>query len=247
MRCLLGLIVALSFLPAISFAGKTTEQVEAAAESGKYAYVMFYRANDGATKRMASMVQSHVAETGEKTTWVAVNVRDQREAQLVKRFDASRIPLPAVFGVAPNGAVTGVFREEVNQEQLNNAILTPMYSDMVKGLQSQRIAVVCMMPAADTPIPAGVTALQQDPAFEGKLHEVTAYATDSSEAEFFRRMRVDRNLETPVVLIFTPPGTHLGTFEATVSGQELAQTLHRSGKCNCSKCQQKRRAAAGNR
>ena len=239
MRCLLCLMVTFSCSPAISFAATMTERVEAAAKSGKYTYVMFYRANDVATQRMASTVQSHVAETGEKTTWVTVNVRDRREAGLVKRFDASRMPLPAVFGVAPNGAVTGVFRQNVNQEQLAHAILTPMYSDMVKGLQSQRIAVVCMMPAAGTPIPAGVQALQQDPAFQGKLHQVTAYATDSSEADFFRRMRVNRNLSAPVVLVFAPPGTHVGTFNATASGHEIAQKLHNSGKCTCSKCQQK--------
>ena len=114
-----------------------------------------------------------------------------------------------------------------------------MYSEMVKGLQSQRIAVVCMMPTVDTPIPTGVAALRKDPAFRGKLHEVTAYATDNAETEFFRRMQVDRTLNAPVVLVFTPPGTYLGTFKATVSSKELAQKLHQSGKCNCSKCQHK--------
>ncbi len=247
MRYLFCLIAAVSFAPASSIIAGTTEQVETAAESGKYTYVMFYRSNDDATQRMARAVQSHVAEVGDRTTWVTVNVHDRREAPLVKRFDASRIPLPAVFGVAPNGAVTGVFREKVNEEQLHMAILTPMYSDMVKGLQSQRIAVVCMMPDADAPIPTGVKALQQNPAFEGKLHQVRACASDSSEAEFFRRMHVDPDLDAPVVLVFAPPGTHVGTFEATVSGQELAQALHRSGKCNCSKCQRNRRAASGKR
>ena len=223
-------------MPAISFAATMTEQVEAAAQSGKYTYVMFYRANDTATKRMASTIQSHVSETAAKTTWVTVNVRDRKEASLVKRFDASRIPLPAVFGVAPNGAVTGVFQQRVDQEQLTNAVLTPNYADMVKALQSQQIAIVCMLPTADTPVPSGVKSLQQNPAFKGKLHEVKAFATDGAEAEFFRRMQVDPSLDAPVTILFAPPGTHLGTFDATVSGDELAQQLHKSGKCNCAKC-----------
>ena len=112
MRCLLSLLFAFAFIPAICSAATMTEQVEAAAKSGKYTYVMFYRANDTATQRMASTIRSHVTENGDKTTWVTVNVRDRKEASLVKRFDASRIPLPAVFGVAPNGAVTGVFRQK---------------------------------------------------------------------------------------------------------------------------------------
>lgn len=239
MRCLLSLFFAFACIPAIGFAVTMTEQVEAAAKSGKYTYVMFYRANDAKTQRMAGTIQSHVAETEDKATWVSVNVRDRKEASMVKRFDASRIPLPAVFGVAPNGAVTGVFRQKVDQHQLANAILTPMYADMVKALQNQKIAIVCLTPSANSPIPAGVTALQRDPTFKGKLYEVRASATDDTEAEFFNRMHVDRNMDTPVVLMFAPPGTHLGTFEATVSGDELAQQLHKSGKCNCSKCQKK--------
>lgn len=239
MRCLVGLLFAFAFIPTLCSAATRTEQVEAAANSGKYTYVMFYRANDTATQQMASTIRSHVDQTAEQTTWVAVNVRDRKEATLVKRFDASRMPLPAVFGVAPNGAVTGVYRQTVDQEQLTQAILTPNYADMVKALQSQQIAIVCMMPAASDSIPDGVTALQQNPAFKGKLYQVKAYANDGAEAEFFRRMQVDTNLDTPVVLMFAPPGTHLGTYDATVSGDELAQQLHKSGKCNCSKCQKK--------
>ena len=240
MRRLLGLLIAFALIPSLCPAANLTQQVAAAAKGGKYTYVMFYRANDNATQQMASTIKSHVSETSDKTTWVSVNVRDRNESSLVKRFDASRMPLPAVFGVAPNGAVTGVFRQTVDQKQLTNAILTPQYSDMVKALQSQKIAVVCLMPETTTATPVGVAELQKDPAFKGKLYEVKASATDEAESEFFRRMHVDRNLESPVVLIFAPPGTHLGTFDANITSNELAEQLHKSGKCNCSKCQQKR-------
>lgn len=241
MRCRSGfLVVALMLSSTTSFAATMTEQFDAAAKRGQHTYVMFYRADDVPTQKMVSTIRSHVAKTGEKTTWVAVNVRDPREAQLVKRFDASRIPLPATFGVAPNGAISGVFRQKVSAAQLSGAILTPKSSDMVKALQSQKIAVVAMMPAADTPLPAGMTALMQDPSFKGVLHAVSACASDPSEASFFSRMQVNRNLQSPVVLMFAPPGRHLGTFPATVSGPQLAQALHQSGKCSCSKCKAKK-------
>ena len=240
MRCLPGLLVVLTLFSATSFAATMTERFDAAAKRGQHTYVMFYRAEDVATQQMASTVRSHVAKTGDKTTWVAVNVTDPREAQLVKRFDASRIPLPATFGVAPNGAVSGVFRQKVSETQLSNAILTPKYSEMVKALQTQRIAVVCMMPHANVQPPAGMTTLVQDPNFKGIVHPLTAYASDPAEASFFSRMQVNRNLKTPVVLMFAPPGTHLGTYPATVSGPQLAQALHKSGKCSCSKCQARR-------
>ena len=237
----LNVLLASLMLFSTSFAATATmtEQFDAAAKRGQHTYLMFYRADDVATQQMASTIRSHVAGTGEKTTWVAVNVSDPKEAQLVKRFDASRIPLPAVFGIAPNGAVAGVFQQRVSPAQLNGAILTPMYSDMVKALQSQKIALVSMMPAANTPLPPGVAALMQDPNFKSIVHPVKAYATDTNEANFFARMNVDRKLQAPVVMVFTPPGTHIGTFAGNVSGQQLAQKLHQSGKCNCSKCQKR--------
>ena len=240
MRCRLRLLAALMLFSTTSYAATMTERFDEAAKRGQHTYVMFYRADDVATKQMASTIRSHVAKTGEKTAWVVVNVRDPNEAQLVKRFGASRIPLPATFGVAPNGAVSGVFRQKVSEAQLSGAILTPKYSEMVKALQSQKIAVVCMKPEANTPPPAGMTALGQDPTFQGSLQMVTAHASDASEADFFSRMKVNPNLSSPVVLIFAPPGTHLGTFPATVSGSQLAQALHKSGKCNCAKCKAKR-------
>lgn len=239
MRHLFCLSVILTLVPVTSDAATLSDQVEAAGQSGKYVYVMFYRDNDNATKHMANTIRSHVAETTEITAWVSVNVNDRNERQLLKRFDATRIPLPTVFGVAPNGAVTGVYRHKVNQQQLEKAILTPMYSEMVKALQSQQIAVVCLMPSPESSVPTGVTELEKDSAFKGQLHFVKASATDQAEADFFRRMKVDENLNAPVVLMFAPPGTYLGTFQATVTGRELAQTLHQSGKCNCEKCQKK--------
>lgn len=241
MRCPLGLFLAAAILfPSLGRAATTAEQVDAASEKGKYTYVMFYRSNDSATQKMASTIRDHVSETSEKTTWVTVNVRDRKEAALIKRFDASRIPLPAVFGVAPNGAVTGVYRQKVDEQQLTNAILTPKYAEMVKALQSQKIAVVCLMPASQSQMPAGVAALLKDPAFKNKLYSINASATNAEEGEFFRRMHVDTTLDAPVVLMFAPPGTHLGTYQATVTGEELATQLHKSGKCNCSKCQKKK-------
>ena len=72
MRCLLGLIIILAFLPVNGFAAKMTERVEAAAKNGQYTYVMFYRADNAATEQMANTIRSHVAETGEKTTWAVI-------------------------------------------------------------------------------------------------------------------------------------------------------------------------------
>jgi hypothetical protein len=147
--------------------------------------------------------------------------------------------MPTVMGVAPNGAITGVYQLRVSEQQLDSAILTPRYSEMVKSLQSQKITVVCLQPARGGFVPDGVSQLEKDPNLKNYVVRISASADDAREARFFERMRVKPDIRKPVVLMFAPPGVYLGTFDEKVSGQELANTIHKSGKCSCKHCQSK--------
>jgi hypothetical protein len=217
------------------------QTLAAAAQAGKYAYVMFYWTDDAATQAMRKTVAAHVGQAADQTSWVQVRVNDPAEAALVARFDATRIPLPCVMGLAPNGAVTGAYRQTVTPEQLERAILTPKYSEMVKALQDQKIAVLCLQPEGATAVPKGIQEFEADAAFKGRIHQVSARAGDASEARLFERMKVPAEIDSPVVIVFAPPGVFLGKFDAKVTGATLSKTLHDSGKCNCHHCQQQQR------
>ena len=239
MRTLCFLVAFQFLLVSQASSAKITEGIQASAKSGKYTYIMFYREHDGATRQMASAIDRQVSKTPELTSWVKVNVKDRSAAGLIKKYDATRLPMPTVMGVAPNGAITCVCQLKVSQEQLDNAILTPRYCKMVKKLQEQKITVVCLQPVRGGFVPAGVTQLEKDPNLKKYVVRVSASADDVREARFFERMRVKTNIRKPVVLMFAPPGVYLGTFNAEVSGQELANVIHKSGKCSCEHCQKK--------
>ena len=81
---MLGVLAAFAIIPSLCSAATLTEQVEAAAKNGKYTYVMFYRAKDTATQRMANTIQTHVTQTAEKTTWVTVDVRGPKRSHVGK-------------------------------------------------------------------------------------------------------------------------------------------------------------------
>ena len=220
-----------------------SEELRAAAEQGKTTYVMFHRGNNRATQQMAQVVESVVKRNGEKSTWLQVSLADPEGAELVRRFDATRVPMPAVFGVAPNGAVTGVYRMKVHPKQLHTALLTRGHADMVKALQGQKIVVVVFQPATGGSLPAGVQEFCQNSDRAGQVQLIEVHASDSEEAAFFNRMKVNSQLTSPVVRLFVPPGNHLGTFNGNVSASILDQKVCNSGKCNCEKCQRKRRNA----
>ena len=216
------------------------ERVSAASSQGKTTYVMFYRANDRPTNHMAQTIHAQVNASADRATWVKVHVNDPSGAALVKRFDASRIPLPTVFGLAPNGAVTGVFRGNVTRKQLTRATLTDKHADLVRALQQQKIAILCVQPPGVDSIPPGVEEFEKDPDFQGRTFRVVAYANEKAEQEMFTRMKVSPKISSPVCLVFAPPGNYLGTFDASVSGPTIAEKVHNSGKCNCKTCQQRR-------
>lgn len=237
--CATGLLAILVSATGTAFAASPAEQqLSDVAGKQQYAYVLFYRQDDAATKAMRQVVELHVAAHADSAALVPVKVDDPAESALVRRFDASRTPLPAVMGLAPNGAVTGMYPLRVEPAQLEKALLTPQYAVMVKALQEQKIAVLCLQPAGGGDVPKGIPEFESDPVFRGHTQRVVAQAGDAAEAKFFERMKVSRDITAPVVLVFAPPGVYVGKFDGQVRGAEIAKQVHASGRCNCEHCKQ---------
>ena len=78
----------------------------AAADEGRFTYVLFWRDNDDATQRMNAVLQQATAQMKSPVSVVSVRVTEPREAETVKVFGVDRAPLPLIAAVAPNGAVT---------------------------------------------------------------------------------------------------------------------------------------------
>jgi hypothetical protein len=198
---------------------------------------MFYRQNDAPTQAMHQTVKAHCDALGEGATWLNVSITNSAEAALIAKYDATRSPMPTVVSVAPNGAVAGVFPLKVDGQQLSRTVLTPQYAEMVKTMQEKKVAVVCLQPARGGYVPQGVQSFLAAPAFAAQTQLISVNAGDPAEADFFNRMKVQQNITSPVVMMFAPPGVHLGTYDASVGGNTLATKVHQSGSCNCEACQ----------
>lgn len=230
----------LSCLASVASAATPAEQVGAAGKGGKQTYVVFYRSDDDRTRTMADTVEEFASQRPDTVAWFKVQVDRPAAKTLVDRFNASRLPLPAVFALAPNGAVTLLRKQKVDVAELDRGIVTPKCASMVRSLQNQKITVVCLHPAGTTDVPAGVRALARDRTLGPQLAFVSAMADDPAEERFFARMRIERDIDATVVLLFAPPGAYVGTYSANVSSGTLAKAIHGSGKCNCEKCRHRR-------
>lgn len=211
-------------------AGPAQQKIAAAAESEQYAFVLFYRQSDAATQGMHRVLQETLSARNDATA-VSVNISDANEATLIEQFDATRMPMPAVAVIAPNGAVTGVYPQRVTTPQLTASIVSSGQAACLKALQDQKIVLLCVHPEGTTSIPKGVQDFQADALFRGRTQLVSVQASDPAEQKFLRQLQVRTDQPSTLTAFMAPPGVMLGVYNAKVTHGVLAQKLAAAGKC----------------
>ncbi len=211
-------------------ASPAEQAIGAAAANNQFAFVLFYRGNDASTKTMHSTLQSTLANRHDAVV-VPVQIGNAAEQVLVKQFDATRMPMPAVATLAPNGAVCSVYPRRVTKQQLAAAIVSRGQTQILKALQDRKLVLLCAQPTAGSPVPAGVQQFRADKLYSNRTEVVTVLANDPAEAEFLTKIGVKPGQPTSVIAFMAPPGVMVGTFNANVSFDVLAEKLAAAGKC----------------
>lgn len=81
--------------------------LDESARSGKLAFIVFYKEDNPATRKMMETVNAGVKKREAKALGATVVASSPAEQTVVERFKLSRAPMPLTLAVAPNGAVTG--------------------------------------------------------------------------------------------------------------------------------------------
>lgn len=203
-----------------------------ASETGKFAFILFYKDDTPAVRAMAEVVKAGVQKRDDKSAAVFVQVTNPAERALVERFEVSRAPMPLTLAVAPNGAVTGVFSKEISDDKIDEAIVTPTMTRCMKSLQENRLVFVCVQTSEKAVVPAAVKEMQADPQFKDRITLVSMQLRDPDESRFLNQMQInpDKTTATTAVLL-APPGVLIGKFDGTATAGQVAAALHKAGKC----------------
>ena len=201
-----------------------------AAKQQKFAFILFYRANDATTQAMYKVLNGELAHRNNATV-VPVNVTDPQEQAVVEQFDASRTPMPAVMAVAPNGAITGVFAQKLVAAQVDAAIVSPVQTRCMRALQDKKLVLVCIQPRGNQQIPLGVQQFKANKLNVDRTHLVSLQADDPAETKFLQQLKVRPDTQSTVTAFMAPPGVLLGTFNHEVSYDALMRKLAAAGQC----------------
>ncbi len=209
----------------------------AAGRNHQYLFLLFWKEDDEATRAVRQALNASLPQRAGKARAAAVQVRDPAEKPLVDHYAVSRSPMPLVLAVAPNGAVTGAFPLKLTAEDVARAFVSPGQESCLKVLQSRKLAVLCVLPAAGGAVPEGVREFQADPRFGPATEVVTLRAGDVAEAAFLETLRIDPRTAVPVTVLFAPPVRQLGTFPGAVGKQQLVDKVTApQGCCPGGKC-----------
>jgi hypothetical protein len=203
----------------------------AAARQQKYLFILFYKQDDAATQSVRQTLNTALAKRGDQASSVLVQTTDPTEKPLIDHWALSRSPMPLVLAVAPNGAVTGGFPIKLTEQDVARAFVSPGMAACLKATQSRKLVLLCVQPTGATELPVGVREFKADSQYGPATEIVRFQASDPAEAGFLQALQI-KPAATTVIAFLAPPGNLLGTFESTVTKQQLVDRL-KSAQSSC--------------
>lgn len=217
---------------AVEPASNAQQALEQAASQQKYAFIVFYKDDGPATRAVAQVVADGVSKRQDRAALVYVQLTNPIDKAVVDRFDVSRAPMPLTLTVAPNGAITGAFPQQVTDEQLAGAFVTPAMAACMNSMQRGRLVFLCVQTTPQPQIPTGISDFVADPQFKDRSDVVLLHAADPAEADLVAELQLNTTATNPTdAVFFAPPGVLVGKFSRATTKAELAAALHKAGKC----------------
>jgi len=216
--------------------------IESAAAAGKYTFIFFYADESEQTQGTRVVFYEAMSKIVEESVSLEIDTTDPEELPLVNRFGVSRAPMPLILAVAPNGAITGAFRQGFEESKLLGAFVSPGEEKSLKALQASRVVLVCVQ-NGDTELNdaamKGVQDIKADPKFGPSTEIVTLDPVDPAEAGFLKALQVAPQTKEAVTVCVAPPGRVVARFTGATKKETIVAALSSGGGCSSKGCSPK--------
>lgn len=226
------LMAGTSFAATPDAGSKAQRTLDFAAQQQKFTFVLFYKQNDTPTQAMAKTISDGLASRADRAVAVYVNVSDPAEKGIVEHFGVSRAPMPFLLAVAPNGAISCVFPQKIEDANLDAAFITPTMARVMKLIQGGKLVLLCVRANDTEQTPGVVREFQADPQFSNRISVVSMQLTDPAETRFLGDLKINPATTRATTVVFmAPPGVLIGKYSPLASKVQLAADLHAAGRC----------------
>ena len=105
--------------------GEGMAALREAAQSGKYLFAFFFKAEDEQTLAMRKVFDKAMQKAADRARRVAVNTSDPAEKAIMAKFDLERLPCPWSWRWPPTAQSRGGFPTKFEEQQLLEAFAEP--------------------------------------------------------------------------------------------------------------------------
>ena len=216
--------------------------IRAAARQNRYAIVTFYKKNDDASTKMLAAARKLQGKYSNRANFVSVDVNNTVHKSVISQYGADRSPIPLTLVIAPNGATTAGYPTEIRTTDLSSAFVSSGMADVLKVLQSGKLAAVCLQNSRtknNKESLAAAEGLNNQAQFRGAVEVVKVDPSDGSEAKFIQICKADAGSDSAQIVIIAPPGRIVGKFDGTATTDSMMAALTKafsSGGCGAGSC-----------
>ena len=220
----------------------TETAIQAAAKQNRYAIVTFYKKNDAASTKMLTEAKKLQAKYSSRASFVSADVGNSIHQGIISRYGVNRSPVPLTLVIAPNGAVTAGYPNEIKQTDLSDAFVSSRMADVLKVLQSGKLAAICVQNSKTKHNQESLDAakgLRSDKRLADLVGIVTVDPSDKAESKFMSLCKVDANSPNAQLVVIVPPGKIVGKFDGAISKDTVLASVMKScssGSCGPSGC-----------
>ena len=107
--------------------------MDRAAAAQKYVFLFFWKDKNPQTDKAWSVLQPAVANMADSAEVVSIQITDPAEKQIVDKYGVTRAPMPLVLAVAPCGAITKAFTEDIRRKPTPHRICQPLHATVLEG------------------------------------------------------------------------------------------------------------------
>lgn len=233
----------------IALAAKPSEAesaLAAAAKQNRYMFVTFFKGMDDSTAKMIREVNGTVQDKlSDRASFISVDIGIRANGDLVVQYDADRARLPLTVVIAPNGALTAGYQEQIPAEVLKagfrDAFVSPGMAQVLKALQDGKLAAVCFQSSKtehNKESTAAAKGLFKDKNFSGAVELIRIDPAAGGETRLLEICSVDASTSEAQLVIIAPPGKVIGAFPGAITKEEVISKMTEAtgGGCSSGNC-----------
>lgn len=209
-------------------AANAAKAIEMAQQNYQYLALIFYNQKDASLQEMEEVVTNFQTSSSKEIQVYKALTTDFKEADIIKKYGIDRAPLPVTLVFAPNGAITGGFPQQITREQLKQSIVPALTMNILKSIQSNKVALV-LLKNDKTTFNSEATKAAEDFSADNRLKGFVDIIPQNPQApeikDFLTQCKLNDNIQEATTVLIVPPGKIGGVYSGNITKDTLISGL----------------------